>query len=469
MVLRKCHEPQPVRNTKPASSGTRRMTARLYRHASAPSCIQSPERETTKPHKTIFSPRILMSDRDLFPKLHLEQYEIRHQYLSELAGPHKQPLHTKVIDTKYIHSPEILMNGMPKRAARLVKTLFLPIVGSPDFPLWLDVILKLFPNLQHLHISDPSSAVASAADGNSFSKQAATPLSSNAGNSSDQPQQDPPSDEVSVRRLYVLYRMPKLSSLDSVEFTPAERALARPVTQPSLLDEEDEELLKKSAVELSITGSVVEPPLMSRDVYDDEEDFLDTLSVTSTTVNGTCVWGCGTLSLPYFRRKNNPYREQQQFTFDPIDNQEISFEPPEMTEVLPPERLVKASERTTRESPERAQRVAAKKSLTSPFPLHFRVPKVSPHKKKRRSPPDPPALEPLASLETIEVPVTFTRSQSSPTFIKHKRGERPPQFPGARRTILSPNRQVRLKARFNSIIDDEEDDSDSDSENLIVS
>lgn len=178
------------------------------------------------------------------------------------------------------------------------------------------------------------------------------------------------------------------------------------------------------------------------------------------------------------------------------------------------------------------QRVAASQSLSSPFPLQFRVrakmsasEHASPTRKPdnvnmglkvmtdfsdnaeqldyQRPPPSPQNQRDTTTMETIEIPISLSRTQSSPSKLPSMgkklapppivtRGALPPQCPGRRRNDLHPGstiprcnsttkasmRKDRTKwrqtmtARSTSIVDDYDDDHDSitssDEESIVI-
>eukprot|EP00977_Amphora_coffeiformis_P014325 scaffold3971_cov159-Amphora_coffeaeformis.AAC.4 len=201
----------------------------------ASSCPLSPSSRKHFPPpprpKLIFdSPRLEYEDGQLFPAAkELETAEQRWKYMSNLAADHQQD--GNVLRLRGSIAPRSLSLGMPLHAADRVKELHLPPQttqpkkvfqkkvskerntrddddddGSHDededdtrLPQWLDVVVQLFYNLQHLHLHANTEA-----DESENSKR--------------------------LRRLYILYRLPDLVSIDGVKVTETERRLARPLS-----------------------------------------------------------------------------------------------------------------------------------------------------------------------------------------------------------------------------------------------
>ena len=196
------------------------------------------------------SPRLVFDDDQLFPaQSHclLSQPEQRWQYMSGLAGPHHQD--GRVLRLSRALTPRSLPAGMPSQAARRVQELHLPpppprrrlrhssfldrasnrnssntqldgqsrrdkenaqIWGDSEeedsrLPQWLDVVARTFPNLQHLYLHMAQFA-------------------------SNEKSDESESNAQQLRRLYVLYRLPDLVSIDGVAVTDTERRLARPLS-----------------------------------------------------------------------------------------------------------------------------------------------------------------------------------------------------------------------------------------------
>ena len=193
---------------------------------------------TLRSSRLVFeSPRLEYQDSQLFPAAdELVKPQQRWKYMNNLAGAHQQD--GRVLRIRPYMTPRALATGMPTHAAQRVWELHLPKVIQPakqpqqqpaaaaqkgksvkkemdDFvigrnrneqdaddarlPYWLDAIVQTFHNLQHLYLN-----VHSIEEESENSKR--------------------------LRRLYVLYRLPDLVSIDGVNVTETERKLARPVS-----------------------------------------------------------------------------------------------------------------------------------------------------------------------------------------------------------------------------------------------
>ena len=146
------------------------------------------------------SPRCKAEDDEIFPdrdKEALQTPETRWQHISEQAGSHRQDGSLMVVNRNL--APQALKSGVTLQVGRRVRRLNLWLNHTEDIlPEWLDVIATTFPNLEHLTLTEDVY----------------------------------PDDENAVssrmRRLYVLYRLPNLNSIDDMRVTVKERSLARP-------------------------------------------------------------------------------------------------------------------------------------------------------------------------------------------------------------------------------------------------
>lgn len=148
------------------------------------------------------SPRCVLSDELLFPAPHQWQGDnLRWKLISQQAGKHRQ-------DGVVYHvgphaTPVSLKLGMPKQAAARVRTLHLPAT-SDCLPVWLDVVSTTFLHLEHLFLNH---------------KVETSHLDEGA---------ESPTTSMRLLRLYVLYRMPNLFSIDGRHVTAEERKFAHP-------------------------------------------------------------------------------------------------------------------------------------------------------------------------------------------------------------------------------------------------
>lgn len=123
----------------------------------------------------------------------LQNHKDRWLHMSELAGPHKQD--ESVLKFNRPIGPMAFKSGVPPQVASQVETLH--IIPQRNLPEWLDVLSSSCFALQHL--------VLNSADEESL-------------------------EAARMRRLYILYRLPDLTSIDGQEVTELERQLARPDT-----------------------------------------------------------------------------------------------------------------------------------------------------------------------------------------------------------------------------------------------
>jgi hypothetical protein len=181
----------------------------------------------------------------------LQTYEARWKYMSTLAGNHKQDASTLFINPQRVSTPSALQAGMMKQAALRVSTLHLPILSSDQLedddsitklPAWLDAVVATFPNLRHLYLQQTQtrpSKVDSSMDGPAEvdSKDRSDKYSALASSLKPQKEGSPlistGSDKrktyeiKAVHRLYVLYRIVGLETLDGQPFSEREREFAR--------------------------------------------------------------------------------------------------------------------------------------------------------------------------------------------------------------------------------------------------
>ncbi|KAG7374410.1 hypothetical protein IV203_013505 [Nitzschia inconspicua] len=185
------------------------------------------EEEEVVRRKLFFtSPRLVQPDERLFPVYHspYKNSNQRWQLVSEQAGEHRQDGTVLMIGRKI--SPMALRIGMTQQAAKRVRSLNLWLDHDKDIlPEWLDVIASIFVNLEHLTLTEDVF-----------------------------PGEDETAVSARMRRLYVLYRLPYLKSIDDMIVTEQERRMARPnETDPngsrvgvrkawsSLLDDDEEQ------------------------------------------------------------------------------------------------------------------------------------------------------------------------------------------------------------------------------------
>jgi hypothetical protein len=146
------------------------------------------------------SPRVIASDEELFPSCHslYKNSDERWQQISNQAGSHRQDGTGMAIGRRI--TPTALKVGLTRAAAIRVRSLNLWLDHNKDtLPEWLDVMSEVFVNLEHLTLTEDVF-----------------------------PGEDDLTVSARMRRLYVLYRLPDLKSIDDMVVTPAEREMANP-------------------------------------------------------------------------------------------------------------------------------------------------------------------------------------------------------------------------------------------------
>lgn len=333
--------------------------------------------------KLIFeSPRLEYDDHHLFPGvgMNLQTHDTRWKYLQRVAGQHKQDATCLNLTRNSSLTPLALRMGTPTATAQRVTELYLNVLNAGDedsvaeLPYWLDAIADTFPALRHLTLQQEEENqldhITEGRRGRSTRNQCvhADKYATELDDASSSTNEQDLSDAAMVRRLYVLYRLPQLESLDGIPVHATERRLAyprdrreerkQPAMTSCLLDvlEDEENMIRSSlqspnprrsrsalaetAVEVDVNGRpltgspgnklVRSPPkrrlpalnatgtpkdtvLQCPALYD--LDRIEYESVESTQV---CEWSaaCGTLSLPYFRKQAKvPDREKTKSRF----------------------------------------------------------------------------------------------------------------------------------------------------------
>jgi hypothetical protein len=155
-----------------------------------------------RPLPVYSSPRITHDDETILSTggRRLQEPDERWSHMSHLAGSHQQDREVLKLNTAPRHlnmSPLALASGVtPQVASRIVE---LHLGSVEHLPEWLDVLVHKFTNLQHLYL-----------DKDDFTE---------AGR---------------IRRLYILYRLPHLITMDGRPVTQLERSLARPTSPNGL-------------------------------------------------------------------------------------------------------------------------------------------------------------------------------------------------------------------------------------------
>jgi hypothetical protein len=267
MSLLQVHTPKR-RPLPPSELTPTRATASSPPDASSRSMYQSPPRQSV-PVKTqslpvksgkkiqnrknrlyFESPRCEFADKELFlpadrAALMQKDHDERWKFLQEQAGQHQQDGTFQYVDVKKKSmTPAALKSGMPLQAAARVLSLHLELDERDDrLPAWLDVITAVYFNLESLSVGRASTTSAAAAgDDVSLQSHSQSPggtitttstSSDNDNNDNDDGQELNPSassPKISnrMRRLYILYRLPDLLTIDGTPVTAQERLLARP-------------------------------------------------------------------------------------------------------------------------------------------------------------------------------------------------------------------------------------------------
>jgi len=184
------------------------------------------------PVKPLFiSPRRALPD-NAAPQ-DLRSHEARWNHMASLAGDHRQEDWLMDLTGRAFDSPDTLKYGVPPRVAQKIRELKCPRM-SYNLPQWLDVVSSVFPNLKHLHLGPCNSQ-----------------------------------DEEKMRRLYVLYRLPDLETLNGIRVNKEEQEIARPIS-PSGRRVRKEEWVKSIVDDTSdddsdcINGDILEVGLNGR-------------------------------------------------------------------------------------------------------------------------------------------------------------------------------------------------------------
>lgn len=144
--------------------------------------------------------------------------------MSNQAGAHQQPSNVLDLTQRQMSCPEALKWGVPPQTAARIQTLHLSLHDTEDLlPEWLDILSSMFFHLEHLYILEPTCS---------------TPCASPRG-----------SEMLRMRRLYILYRLPGLQTIDGKAVTELERSLARPDTPNGQRVKRDEWLPQESLMD----------------------------------------------------------------------------------------------------------------------------------------------------------------------------------------------------------------------------
>jgi hypothetical protein len=237
--------------THPPSQGPYKIPSKMTRQQNRRRRQQ--ESYQLEPKRIYASPRISREDAELFPTIEgLQNSAERWSYISEQAGQHRQD--GSVLTLGRALTPLSLKAGITAQVASRVKHLNLWLNPNEDLlPEWLDVVAGLFVNIEHLTLADELL----------FEDEETTTVSAR------------------MRRLYVLYRLPDLKSIDDMAITRVERKMARPKTPQGEMVEREDWVSKRDADALSDNdeddgfGDVAKTEISTED--------MDTDSTTSSS------------------------------------------------------------------------------------------------------------------------------------------------------------------------------------------
>ena len=176
------------------------------------------------------SPRLEKTDSQLFPATNSSNGADptkQWQSVTEQAGQHQQDGSVLFLRPS-INSPQVLKCGVTTQAAARVKELHAKVTGN-NMPEWMDAIANKFPNLEHLHLAQRTDEERE----NEVRKSVRTTRVSSILESVSE---DLDEEEIRLaaehsdrlKRLYILYRIPDLISIDGARVTTEERRLAKP-------------------------------------------------------------------------------------------------------------------------------------------------------------------------------------------------------------------------------------------------
>ena len=187
----------------------------------------------------------------------------RWKAMSELAGSHKQSL--EVLDLSNRSLPaQALKFGVPRKTAESVRDLRYDgnLVGdgddgNNDLPAFLDIVVQLFPILQHLSLRNNPCSPGNKRCGASPLRDAKLPtnidpkLKSKLDAAIDAANRE----QMRMHRLYIIYRLPDLLSINGQPVSDEERQLARPL-YPSGTPVRKEVWLTKAMAPLTVDVDV---------------------------------------------------------------------------------------------------------------------------------------------------------------------------------------------------------------------
>ena len=186
----------------------------------------------------------------------------RWKAMSALAGSHKQSL--EVLDLSNRSLPaQALKYGVPRKTAESVTVLrydgnLVGDDGTDDLPAFLDIVVQLFPRLQHLSLRNNPCSPGNDMGSASPVREAKLPanvdpkLKSKLDAAIDAANRE----QRRIQRLYIIYRLPDLLSIDEEPVSDEERHLARPQRPAGTPVKKDQWLTKAMApVDIDVGGS----------------------------------------------------------------------------------------------------------------------------------------------------------------------------------------------------------------------
>ena len=180
------------------------------------------------------SPRLELADSQVFPTKsevnHMADPEERWRALREQAGSHQQDGSVLRLRPN-VHTPKVLKCGMPPQAAARVLELHVKVSGE-TLPAWMDAIASTFVNLQHLYVvqvpeEERENEVQQSVQRTSLSQNRSGGQTEQTSNDEDEANKVAEHSN-RLKRLYILYRLPYLVSIDGVRVSTVERKLACP-------------------------------------------------------------------------------------------------------------------------------------------------------------------------------------------------------------------------------------------------
>mmetsp|Transcript_977 Transcript_977/g.2065 ORF Transcript_977/g.2065 Transcript_977/m.2065 type:complete len:632 (+) Transcript_977:238-2133(+) len=257
--------PNPVRRTTPGGGGggSRTQPSTPKRRGGTMSSLSSSAAAGT-PTTTATGTRIINSpliDAPPTPtpdasKERLIKHDDRWRAMSQLAGSHRQSARLLDLSNRSL-PPEALKYGVPPKTAGMVTELRYDgnLVGKDDLPSFLDIVVPLFPRLQHISLRNnpccPATVSTSRAmdngDSDGDDEEPIPDIDPKLKKKLDAAIEAADREQVRMQRLYIIYRLPDLLSIDGVNTTAKERHLARPLTPVGTPVKKDDWLTKAMA------------------------------------------------------------------------------------------------------------------------------------------------------------------------------------------------------------------------------